>query len=109
MVETPLAVRLRFRVRRGDSAARWTPGDLAPLLIDRGGNMAPTVWCDGRVVGGWTQRVDGEIGYRLVEDIGAEATTQVAAAAERLASWVGPARLSPRTRLRPPLERDLLS
>jgi len=46
--------------------------------------------------------------YRLLEDVGAETGAEVAAAAERVAGWIGPARISPRTRLRPPLERELI-
>jgi hypothetical protein len=30
-------------------------------LFDRSGNPGPTVWWDGRIVGGWAQRADGEV------------------------------------------------
>ncbi|WP_063753073.1 winged helix DNA-binding domain-containing protein, partial [Streptomyces resistomycificus] len=32
--------------------------ELRPALFDRSGNVGPTVWWDGRVVGGWAQRPD---------------------------------------------------
>ena len=38
-------------------------------LFDRFGNIGPTIWADGRVVGGWTQRPDASIVYELLESI----------------------------------------
>ncbi|MEU9592530.1 winged helix DNA-binding domain-containing protein [Streptomyces sp. NPDC048193] len=82
------------------------PG-LRPMLFDGSGNVGPTVWWDGRVIGGWAQRVDGEIVWRILdgEDVGREAEAAITAEAERLASWVGPTRVTPR--FRTPLEREL--
>ncbi|MGH8776787.1 MAG: winged helix DNA-binding domain-containing protein, partial [Jiangellaceae bacterium] len=57
----------------GWSERSWYLGDHAPTLFDRSGNVGPTVWSDGRIVGGWAQRADGEVVYRLLEDVGAEA------------------------------------
>ena len=75
-------------------------------LFDRSGNAGPTVWWDGRVVGGWAQRKDtGEIVWRLLEDVGKAAQTAIAKEAERLQAWLGPARVTPR--FRTPLEREL--
>ena len=51
----------------------WYLADHGPVLFDRNGNAGPTVWVDGRVAGGWTQRRSGEIVHRLLEDVGAEA------------------------------------
>ena len=39
-------------------------------LFDRTGNIGPSVWCDGRIVGGWGQRADGVVVWRLFADIG---------------------------------------
>ena len=36
----------------------WYLGDHGPALFDRNGNAGPTVWVDGRIVGGWSQRAD---------------------------------------------------
>jgi hypothetical protein len=83
----------------------WFAGEHAPALFDRSGNIGPTVWWDGRIVGGWAQRPDGEIALRLLEDTGAEAETVIAAEARRLSGWLGPARITPR--FRTPLEREL--
>ncbi|MGK5696443.1 winged helix DNA-binding domain-containing protein, partial [Streptomyces sp. URMC 128] len=45
------------------------PG-LRPLLFDRSGNVGPTVWWNGRVVGGWAQRPGGEIVWRILDEEG---------------------------------------
>ena len=34
----------------------WYLGEHRERLFDRSGNIGPTVWCDGRIVGGWAQR-----------------------------------------------------
>ncbi len=83
----------------------WYLGEHRTALFDRSGNIGPTVWCDGRVVGGWTQQPGGGIVWRLLEDVGAEATAAVEAAAARLEGWLGGVRVTPR--FRTPLERDL--
>ncbi len=84
----------------------WYVGEHAAALFDRSGNIGPTAWWDGRIVGGWAQRRDGEIAVRLLEDVGAEAAAAIAAEAERLREWIGPAvRITPR--FRTPLEREL--
>jgi Winged helix DNA-binding domain len=89
----------------GWSGRGWYLGDHGTTLFDRNGNAGPTVWWDGRVVGGWASRKDGEIAVRLLEDVGAEGAAAVEAAAGRLADWLGPVRVTPR--FRTPLEREL--
>ncbi len=83
----------------------WFLGKHRVPLFDRSGNIGPTVWYDGGVVGGWAQRKDGEIAVRLLEDIGAEGTGAVEQAAQRLQGAMGPVRVIPR--FRTPLEREL--
>jgi hypothetical protein len=85
----------------------WYLGSHKAALFDRSGNIGPTVWSDGRIVGGWAQRADGTVALRLLEDIGSEATTAVHATAERLAGRIGDVRVTPR--FRTPLERELSS
>lgn len=89
----------------GWSDRRWFLGDHAPALFDRTGNIGPTVWWDGRIVGGWAQRKAGEVVFRLLEDVGRDAVTAVEVAAERLGQRLGTARVTPR--FRTPLEREL--
>lgn len=83
----------------------WYLGPYAPTLFDRNGNVGPTIWWNGRIVGGWAQRKDGEIAYRLLEDVGSDAETLIAAEATRTAEWFGGVRAVPR--FRTPLEREL--
>ncbi|SFW77414.1 winged helix DNA-binding domain-containing protein [Amycolatopsis australiensis] len=83
----------------------WFLGPHRAPLFDRSGNIGPTVWLSGRVVGGWAQRASGEIVFRLLEDVGAEARAMVEAEAQRCAGWFGAARVTPR--FRTPLEREL--
>jgi hypothetical protein len=89
----------------GWSGRAWYLGEHGPALFDRSGNVGPTVWWQGRIVGGWAQRKDGEIALRLLEDAGAEAAAAVEAEAERLGAWFGAVRVTPR--FRTPLEREL--
>jgi Winged helix DNA-binding domain len=91
----------------GWAGREWFLGPHGPALFDRSGNVGPTVWWDGRIVGGWAQRRDGEIVFRLLEDVGAAAVAAVEAAAGRLASWLGEVRVTPR--FRTPLERELIA
>ena len=83
----------------------WFLGGHARELFDTNGNAGPTVWWDGRVVGGWAQRRDGQVVVRLLEDAGAEAAAAAEAEAARLREWLGPVRVTPR--FRTPLERRL--
>lgn len=84
----------------------WYLGEqVAPAVVDRTGNIGPTVWWNGQIVGGWAQRRDGEIAYRLLVDVGTEAAAAVARAAAALGEWLGPARVTPR--FPAPLDREL--
>ncbi|MFJ8161948.1 winged helix DNA-binding domain-containing protein [Streptomyces sp. NPDC096136] len=78
-----------------------------PALFDYAGNIGPTVWWNGEIVGGWAQRSDGEIVWRLLGSPGRDAEEAIGAEAARLAAWVGDARVTPR--FRTPLERELVS
>ena len=89
----------------GWQARAWYVGEHAEALFDRSGNIGPTAWWDGRIVGGWAQRKDGEIVVRLLEDTGAEAAAAIAGEAEQLRAWIGSDRVTPR--FRTPLEREL--
>ncbi|MFF0533375.1 winged helix DNA-binding domain-containing protein [Nocardia amikacinitolerans] len=83
----------------------WYLGPHAAALFDRNGNIGPTLWWNGRIVGGWAQRKDGEIVWRLLEDVGSEAESRFESEAARTAKWFGPVRAIPR--FRTPLEREL--
>ena len=83
----------------------WYLGEHRARLFDYSGNIGPSVWWDGRIVGGWAQRSDGEIAIALLEDAGSDAAAAIAAEAEHVRAWIGEVRVTPR--MRTPLEREL--
>ena len=85
----------------------WYLGEHGAQLFDRNGNGGPAMWCDGAIVGGWAQRKGGEVVWRLLEDIGTEATAAVEAEAARLQMWLGDAVVRPR--FPTPIDKSLRS
>ena len=85
----------------------WYLGPHGKALFDTNGNAGPTVWWDGRIVGGWAQRKSGEVVLRFLEDAGTDAVAAAEEQAARLQEWLGPARITPR--FRTPLERELVA
>jgi hypothetical protein len=85
----------------------WFLGEHAGRLFDRTGNIGPSLWWNGRIVGGWAQDRDGQIVCRFLEDAGSDAAAVADVAAKRLASLLGSVKLSPRTRGRTWLEQEL--
>ena len=81
--------------------------ELRPMLFDGSGNVGPTVWFDGRVVGAWAQRKGGEVVWRALVPggVGREASALISAEVERLQGWVGATGVTPR--FRTPMEREL--
>lgn len=80
-------------------------GDHVRATFDRNGNAGPTIWVDGRVVGGWAQRKSGELVTRFMEDVGTDSRKEVEAEADRIEMWLGESRVIPR--FRTPLEIEL--
>lgn len=85
----------------------WYLGPHRPRLFDRNGNVGPTVWCDGRVVGGWAQRPDGEVVVHLLNDVGTEAAAAIDREAAQTQAWLGQVRV--KGRFPTPLERELMA
>jgi hypothetical protein len=85
----------------------WFLGEHASRVFDRTGNVGPTLWWDGRIVGGWAQESDGQIVCRFLEDVGSDAVAATEAAATRLAAIIGPVRLGARARGLTWLEQEL--
>ena len=85
----------------------WYLGTHSGQLFDRNGNAGPTVWWNGRVVGGWAQTPGGSVAFHLLDDIGAEGEALVARQASALEEWIGNTRVTPR--FRTPLEKELTS
>ena len=93
----------------GWSTREWYLGEHSGMVFDRTGNVGPTVWSDGRIVGGWAQRSDGEIVFRLLEDVGADKIAAIEQAVGRLQGWLGDLRIAARGRRHSDIERALLT
>ena len=89
----------------GWSDRSWFLGPHAKALFDTNGNAGPTVWLNGRIVGGWAQRADGDIAVRLLEEVGGDAKALIDAESERVQTWLAGVRVIPR--FRTPTEREL--
>jgi winged helix DNA-binding protein len=74
----------------------WFLGPHGAALFDANGNIGPSVWWAGGIVGGWGQRPDGSVAIRLLEDVGREGAGACEAAAAVLSDWLGGLRISPR-------------
>ncbi len=85
----------------------WFLPEDSRALYDAYGNVGPTVWWGGEVVGGWAVRRDGSVATDLLVDRGAEARTAVAAAADALSARLDGTVVVPS--FRTPLERRLSS
>ena len=83
----------------------WYLGAHAGALFDRNGNAGPTIWADGRIVGGWSQTTDGAVTTGILEPVDAPTVAKVAREAARLERWLGGARITPR--FKTPLQREL--
>ena len=79
--------------------------ELVPELFDRSGNAGPSIWADGRVVGGWAQRSDGTIATELLVDVSDEHHDLLEIERRRVVEFLGDVRVTPR--FRSPLERRL--
>ncbi|MGZ0152163.1 winged helix DNA-binding domain-containing protein [Kribbella sp. WER1] len=83
----------------------WFLGPHKSKLFDNTGNIGPSIWSDGRIIGGWGQPESGEVRYQLLEDVGAEVTARVESEAARWTTWLAGVRVTPR--FRSPLEKQL--
>ncbi|GAA1573956.1 winged helix DNA-binding domain-containing protein [Kribbella hippodromi] len=83
----------------------WYLGTHKPKLFDTTGNIGPSIWFNGQIIGGWGQPESGEVRYQLLEDVGADAKSMVEAEAARWTTWLAGVRVTPR--FRSPLEKQL--
>ncbi|MBJ7339005.1 winged helix DNA-binding domain-containing protein [Mycolicibacterium sp.] len=74
----------------------WYLGEHEAQVFDRNGNGGPTAWCDGRIVGAWTQDADGRVVPRLTEKVDARASKALARKAEELTDWLDGTRVAAR-------------
>jgi hypothetical protein len=83
----------------------WFFGIEPGQLFDRNGNIGPTLWWNGEIVGGWAVAATGEIRTAVLADRGAEATAAAEGAAADLHDRLEGAVVTPV--FRTPLERSL--
>ena len=69
--------------------------------------MGPTVWVDGRIVGGWAVDAEGKVHTKLLEDVSTARKKDVTRRAAELEAWLDGFAVTPR--FRTPLERELVS
>ena len=84
----------------------WYLGEHRPVLFDSNGNAGPTIWVDGRIVGGWAVRPAGEVVTKILEDVGRETERAVDAEAVSLTGWYESVQSIPR--FPTPLYRELV-
>jgi hypothetical protein len=94
----------------GWKAREWYLGEHGPRVFDRSGNIGPTVWSDGRIVGGWAVRAGAAKGtsavvFELFDDVGAGATAAITQRAAELETWLGGTTVTPR--FPTPIDRQL--
>ena len=80
--------------------------DYVPRVFDRNGNAGPTIWADGRVVGGWAQRPDGSLAYELLEPLSSAQQELLNVEIERVLALISDARF--RVRFPSPNQKELL-
>lgn len=83
----------------------WYLGVERKLVFDRNGNLGPTIWWDGELVGAWAVGADGEIRTAVPGDHGSEALAAVDEAAADLTTRLDGAVVRPV--FPTPLERSL--
>jgi hypothetical protein len=74
----------------------WYLGPHREQLFDTAGNAGPTIWWDGRIVGGWRQDEAGAVVLQMLEDVGADALRAIETESARLTAWLDGTRVLPR-------------
>jgi hypothetical protein len=83
----------------------WYLGAHKAALFDRNGNIGPSIWHNGRIIGGWGQNQERKVVYRILEQVPAKVTRDVATEAVAVEEWIGDIKVTPR--FRTPLEAEL--
>jgi hypothetical protein len=84
----------------------WFFGIDQQQVFDRNGNIGPTLWWDGEIIGSWAVTATGEVRVKLAADRGTEARNAIHDAAARLHDRLDGAVITPA--IRTPLERSLV-
>src|SRR5262249_34093631 len=83
----------------------WFLGIDPSVLFDRAGNIGPTLWWDGEIVGSWGITPDADLRWKVIADRGADARNAIEQAAAKLHARLNGAVITPA--IRAPLERSL--
>jgi hypothetical protein len=83
----------------------WFLGIDPGHIYDRAGNIGPTLWWDGEIIGSWAITPAGKIMTKVITDRGAEAHTAIDRAATQLHARLGGTVVTPAVRT--PLEHAL--
>ncbi len=83
----------------------YLDADVVARCVDRSGNIGPTIWAGGRVVGGWVQRPDGELALEILRDLSHDETALLRTETDRLTALLGEARF--RVRFPAPNQKEL--
>lgn len=83
----------------------YLDADVAARTFDRNGNVGPTIWADGRIVGGWAQGRDGQIRTEIQRHLTAAQRDQLDDEIQRVVRFVGPSRF--KVRFPSPNQKDL--
>jgi hypothetical protein len=83
----------------------WFLGIDPNLVFDRAGNIGPTLWWDGEIIGSWAVAPTGEVRTVVLADRGADAATAALDAASRLQQRLQGTVVT--SVIRTPLERSL--
>ena len=83
----------------------WFLGIDPAEVFDHAGNVGPTVWWDGEIVGSWAITPNGDLRWKVTVDRGSQARNAIEHAAARLHGRLEGAVITPA--IRTPLERSL--
>jgi hypothetical protein len=83
----------------------WMFGIDQQAVFDQAGNIGPTVWWNGEIIGSWAITAAGELRARVLADRGSDAIAAVDSAAAKLHERLGGATVTPAART--PLERSI--
>jgi len=67
----------------------WYIGSHKDELFDRFGNVGPTIWANGVLVGIWAQDSHGKVTQHLLETVTKDETAKITAEAQRLQEFLG--------------------
>ena len=76
----------------------WLLGIDPSLVFDRAGNIGPTLWWDGEIIGSWAVTPKGDLRTRILADRGAHAQAAIQQAASRLHARLDGATVTPTIR-----------